>query len=107
MKKAFEYIYKREYGRWNLYEAFINEPEDNYYWILWNIFWSRSWPYERKYHKELYEFYLEKSEETLKYINKKNKQAMKYDPDSIWAQENIDSTENYIKRLKSWEFNKF
>ena len=106
IKQSLEYIYKREYWKDNLYESFDKEPEDNYYWILWNYF-TRPSPRERKYHQELYDFYKEKSKETLNYLWRKNKQSLKNEPeDNIWCIENIERVEKYRERLLSGEFNK-
>ena len=107
VKEALDCIYKLEYWKSNSYEAFILEPEDNYYWILTDFFYGIPEPRERKYDKALYDFYFFKSEVTLKWLYKKHRQAKEYEPDEWWVQETIDKLEKYIKRLKNWEFNKW
>ena len=107
VKQSLEYIYKREYWQDNLYESFDKEPEDNYYWILWNYFCGYTEPRERKYHQELYDFYKEKSKETLDYLWRKQRQSLKNEPeDNIWCIENIERVEKYREKLLSGEFNK-
>lgn len=103
IKAVMEYIYKMEYGKTNDYETFDPEPEDNYYWILEDFLWFHL--SNRKLDSGWSKFFLEKLEETLVYLRRKNEQSLRNEPeDNIWCQEGIDRLEKYIERTVNWEY---